>query len=937
MTGGLGPISSSLGADYGADSQRLDFDIKPQPLGSALNAYALQASQQILFTPELANGKATKGVQGALPPDIALASLLAGTGLVSAKSAEGMILVTQADSNEASAATGPSGKQLRNGSSDQTPISSQRQPLQGTSTDAADQLSEVIVTAERRSENLQNVPIAIQAFTGETLKQLNIENFDDIIKYLPNVTAAGFGPGQSNIYMRGLSTGPDYIAGNGALGAFPNVAVYLDDQSVQLPGRNLDVYSVDMERIEVLEGPQGTLFGAGAESGVIRYITNKPKIDVTEANMNLGYGYTAHGDPSSSGNGTINLPLIDNVLAVRATVYSDTRGGYINNVPGTFVRQSTDVGIHYAGYANNVPGPPTPLNSVNNSNIAANAINPVTYTGIRAGALWKINDDWNALLTQYYQNMNAEGVFYETPQTSGSSPVSLPDLSVQNYNPSDDKDRFENTALTINGRIAALNFVYSGAYLVRHSEQVMDYTNYARGSFADYYECLSPAQTGKPGQCYSPSTTWHDVVRDVHQSHEMRLSTPDDWRLRGIVGVFWEYQAVHDNADWLYRTAPGFTAIGPPPGVYANNPGIRPDDDGYFDDVTRGYHQRAAFTSIDFDIVPKTLTLTVGTRYYRFDNFHLGSAGGSFGCYDAGPPPCIVDAQLQATNARNTDDGTRSRANVTWKITPDKLVYYTFSQGFRPGSFNYVAPFSQALDYQTPKSFAPDTLTNNELGWKTEWFDRRLQLNGAVYQDKWSNVQVPFSDPQLGILGFELNGPSYRVRGVELQLVARVTHELTLTGAVAWNSSYQLDSPYLLNVKGQPITSIPNPFGQVGSPLAESPPFAGNMRARYEFDYFNEYHPFVQIGAQHSGGSHTQAGFIVTTNGVVRDFEQTPWTIYDASAGIGKDAWSVQLYCNNLTDTRADLSTSYEEAIKTITVNRPRTAGLKYSYNFGGK
>jgi outer membrane receptor protein involved in Fe transport len=412
------------------------------------------------------------------------------------------------------------------------------------------ELGEVIVTAQRRTENLQDVPIAIQALTGVTLEQLNIQNFDDVIKYLPNVTAAGFGPGQSNIYMRGLSVGPDYLAGNGAVGAYPNVAVYLDDQSVQLPGRNLDVYTADIERIEVLEGPQGTLFGAGAQAGVLRYITNKPKIDVTEANVNVGYAYTAHGDPSSNANGTINLPLIDNTLAVRAVIYSDTRGGYINNVPGTLVRQSTDLGIRYAGYVNNVPGPPTPLNSANNSNMVANAINPVTYSGIRVGAVWKINDDWNALLTQSYQNMDAQGVFYETPETSGSSPQPLPDLSVQLYNPSFDKDRFENTALTINGRIGELSLVYAGAYLVRHSEQVMDYTNYARGPYADYYQCLSPAQTGKPAQCYSPSTTWHDETRDVHQSHEMRLSTPDDWRLRGIVGIFWEYQAVDDEADW---------------------------------------------------------------------------------------------------------------------------------------------------------------------------------------------------------------------------------------------------------------------------------------------------------------------------------------------------------------------------------------------------
>ena len=154
------------------------------------------------------------------------------------------------------------------------------------------ELAEVTVTAQRRTENLQDVPIAMQALTGETLQQLAVENFDDVIKYLPNVTIAGAGPGQSNIYMRGLSIGPGTIQGGGAVGDFPNVAVYLDDQSAQLPGRNLDVYAADLERIEVLEGPQGTLFGAGAEAGVLRYITNKPKIDVTEGAVNAGYATT---------------------------------------------------------------------------------------------------------------------------------------------------------------------------------------------------------------------------------------------------------------------------------------------------------------------------------------------------------------------------------------------------------------------------------------------------------------------------------------------------------------------------------------------------------------------------------------------------------------------------------------------------------------------
>ena len=802
------------------------------------------------------------------------------------------------------------------------------------------ELAEVTVTAQRRTENMQDVPIAIQALTGQTLQQLSIENFDDIVRYLPNVTVAGTGPGQGNIYMRGLSIGPGTIQGSGAIGDFPNVAVYLDDQSAQVPGRNLDIYAADLERVEVLEGPQGTLFGAGAEAGVIRYITNKPKLDVTEGTVNAGYATTAHGDPSSNADAAINLPLIDNTLAVRAVIYSDSRGGYINNVPGTFARQNSDLGIHYANYPTGCgpngtspsappcqvpPGSPT----ASNANLVGNAINPVTYQGIRAGALWKFNDDWSALLVQSYQSMNAQGVFYETPQASGTG-ANLPDLSVQLYNPSYDKDRFENTALTINGHVGELNLVYAGAYLTRNVEQVQDYTDYARFVYADYYQCTSPAQTGKQGQCYSPSTSWRDTERDIHQSHELRLSTPDDWRLRAIGGIFWERYEIHEQTDWLYKTAPGLTDIGPPPGATVNNPNVRGDNESFFDDVTRGYKQRAAFASVDFDIVPKTLTVTAGTRYYRFDNTEVGAAVGSFGCYDAGPPPCLADAlNLNAEGLRTTYQGARSRANLTWKITPDILVYYTWSQGFRPGGFNRDSYYSSKLNYTTPIAFTPDTLINNELGWKTQWFDHRLQVDGAVYQEDWKNVQDTFYDPTygLGSLAFETNGPNYRVRGVELQLIARPMTGLTLTGSSSWNSSNQMTSPSLKSASGQALP-IPDPYGQPGSTLAESPPFEGNLRARYEFAV-EEYHPFVQIGGQHQAHSHSSTGYF-------QNFDQPGFSTYDAFAGVSKDAWTLQAYCENLTDTRADLFTSASQQVKAVTVNRPRTAGVKFSFKFGG-
>src|SRR5579864_4384380 len=211
-------------------------------------------------------------------------------------------------------------------------------------------IQEVVVTAQRRTENVQDVPIAIQALTGETLQQLNVATFDDLIRQLPNVSGASQGPGQVEIFMRGLSAGSVPTQSGGSINGFPNVAIYLDDQSGQLPGRNLDVYAADLERIEVLEGPQGTLFGAGAQAGVVRYITNKPKLNVTEASFTGGYGTTAGGEHNSDLTAVLNLPLIADTLAVRAVIYSDRRGGYINNVPGTLTRKATDGGINYGNY-----------------------------------------------------------------------------------------------------------------------------------------------------------------------------------------------------------------------------------------------------------------------------------------------------------------------------------------------------------------------------------------------------------------------------------------------------------------------------------------------------------------------------------------------------------------------------------------------------------
>ncbi len=933
----------------------LTVDIPAQPLAQALDAFSGQTGFQLVYLSGVVQNQVSHATPAGLNAQEALRRLLQGTGLH-------FKYLT------------PNSVRILGAAPPRKPTSGEEQP------------NEIIVTANRRRESLQDVPITIQVLTGDKLAKRNATTFDDLVSYLPGVVAHGVGPSQNNIYVRGLGTGEYSNQAAGSNGSFPNVAVYLDEQSAQLPGRNLDIYAADLERIEVLEGPQGTLFGAGAQAGVLRYITNKPKIDVTEAAVNAGFATTAHGAQSYSLDAVLNIPVIPEKLAVRAVIYNERRGGYIDNIPATFARSAGDVSIGYYAHA----AGQVPANSVviNNNSLVARNINPVTYQGIRVGVLYQLTEDWNALLTQSYQGIDADGVFAEAATDSLGRPQ--PDLTVQLFNPSYNEDRFENTAITLEGRVRALQLVYAGAYLVRNVEQQQDYTNYARGGvYVDYYQCVNPGSTPATAQCFTPSATWRDVQRNTHLSQELRLSTPDDWRIRAVGGLFYENYRIHDQGDWFYLTAlPYFNPIGPPTGYYtlngqaacicgtgdtfhnggvtSNNPNVRPPGDAFFNDITRGYQQEAAYTSVDFEIIPHRLTLTAGTRYFRNNVSEVGSFAGSFGCQliknPTAPDPCLNREflNLDAEKLEHTFSGFRSRANVSWRAGDDALLYYTWSQGFRSGGFNrglgtsglsplYPGPGSwqaQARSYgawEPPTLFAPDILINNELGWKTSWFGQRLQWNGDIYRENWNHAQIGAVDTT--VLGSAvINGGNYRIRGVETSGTALVSTGLTFEVGAAWNHSALVKEASFYWPGGMPIDfttlqtanqqPLANPTGTLGSPLAGAPAFQGNVRARYEVN-FDDFNAFAQIGAIHQSQS------LATTDRLTRDlqgrsiaYELPSFTTYDGAIGIGRGPWLTQIYGVNLTDKRAQLYANYSLYYEAVTVNRPRTVGLRFGYKF---
>ena len=628
----------------------------------------------------------------------------------------------------------------------------------------SDAIQEIVVTAQRRSESIQNVPITIQAVTGDQLKQLNVQTFDDLLKYTPNVTFSGNGPGTGNIFIRGLSSGGSGNQSQSTTAPFPNVALYLDDQSMQFPARNNDVYLVDMARVEVLEGPQGTLFGGGAQAGAIRYITNKPKLGVVEGDFNGGYGYTAGGDPNNLVNGVLNVPIGDK-LALRAVFFSDHRGGYISNVPSTIkclrIRR---------------PRRPT-LPAIDRQQRQSGGQRR-EYGGLqRRPAVRALSvhrrlecPDSAELPELARRTAICRGL---SPRRGWSPTRPLSDHRVPPPLRQGSLRKHGLDALAGNSRFRRVRRPEHGLHGQlpgpphRPATRLFELPHLRGGS---YYAC-----SGAGPLCIQQSRTRRPVIRRWawHDTSKTRIrvtncaSASDDNRFARWRG-YWEDFIIKDqmNFNYLAHTAvrpanlamslaggPGCVGGRPLPGFYATDPRLRTGSDTAFgEDVRRGYKQLAFFGSFDFDIIPKVLTLTYGMRHFHYDEFEEGSefysSTSSILNVPNGTPYGAKGAAAYGfgINLRKSENGNKQRANLSWHVTPDVLAYYTYSQGFRPGGFNRtssnatgatglkaVAPYSSAIknsdQFLKPVGYDSDTLTNLEVGLKTEFLDHRLQPN----------------------------------------------------------------------------------------------------------------------------------------------------------------------------------------------------------------
>ncbi len=604
-------------------------------------------------------------------------------------------------------------------------------------------LEQVVVTAQKRSEDLQKVPIAVSALTTQKLEDLHLQSFTDFARYLPNVTYAvsgqgsNGGPGFANITMRGIASDQN---GNHS-GPEPTVGVYFDEQPITTINGTLDIPAYDVQRVEALSGPQGTLYGASAESGVVRIISNKPDPSAFAADYTAGVDAVDHGGIGYTAHGMLNQPLADGI-ALRIVAWDEHDAGYIDNVLGTRT---------YTFNNSNPPIVPLPAPiTISNAGHTKNNYNTVDKLGARVALGIDIGNNWTITPTLMVQREDSDGVFGYDPNFAG-------DLKVQHFLPEYVHDNWYQAALTVQGKIGSVDVTYSGGYMDRHVHSAADYTDYTY--WYDQYNSYYVHFTDNAGNTIDPTQRILGNDHFTKQSHELRFSTDKDARFRVTAGAFYEEQKHYILQDYVIEglASPG---SGQPTVSVTGWPNTL-----WLTDQSRDDRDYALFGEASFDIL-KNLTLTAGIRGYRYDNSLKGFFG--FASYETShcfAPTSVDNGPCTDLDASAKGSGETHKVNLTWQVTDDKMVYATYSTGFRPGGVNRV------IDPSTGQPFAPyasDTLDNYELGWKTSWLDGRLRANGAFYWENWNKFQFPFLGPNS--VTIIANGGAARVKGVEYEV-----------------------------------------------------------------------------------------------------------------------------------------------------------------------
>ena len=807
-------------------------------------------------------------------------------------------------------------------------------------------VEEIVVTARKKAEGLQDVPVAVSAITEQSLEDKGVNVFEDYLLQLPGVTAGGSGPGNNTIYIRGLASTTPALTTAGVAGLAPNVSFYLDEQPLAQPGRNLDVYAADIARVEVLSGPQGTLFGASSQSGVVRMITNKPVIGESASSLEVEARLMSGGDEGNKFEYMNNIPL-GNSSALRFVAYRDHRGGYIDQVAGTrSVKESARfrtadtvranglvVGSSRAGFQAGADlSAATFLDA--NAIVKDNA-NPVTYEGFRASVATQINDDWDALVSVASQDIDSEGVFFVDPD--------LGDMQIQRYTDDSNSDSFDNMSLTLEGTVGDLEVIYAGAYTDRATNQNIDYTDYLFvGQYVPFYICdgvTNYTAVASAGTCQAPDMFVAHTGSTEVTTHEFRVNGDINDTTSFTAGVFLSDLEMIEHNEFTYpgsakldaKYAPNYPHTNPQPGQGGNagagwysQPGPYNAPIIFVNDILRTDEQKGVFGEVNIAL-QDDVELTLGARWYDIAVDLEGSANGAYGnkgaTSDSGGGGANLSTQYGPNNTNGypdkaETDGVIGKATLSWKPTEDIMYYVTWSEGFRPGLLNRPAGTSNAAGtYTIPAVTDTDEVTNFEFGWKATLMDGALRFNGSAYMVDITGLQSTIFDAAIVNLFFSDNAADAEISGVEGDFVYVTGNGLMLSGAFS-----VLDSE--LSKSLVPTSDIVE-----GSELAFAPGYQANLAARKEW------------GMASGNTGHWQAQMTVSDDSFSDIMEpnravQDKYSLFNVRAGVSNDEWTAEVYIDNLMDKRADVSNTFIFDRQRVSMVKPRTLGFRYKKSF---
>jgi iron complex outermembrane recepter protein len=757
-----------------------------------------------------------------------------------------------------------------------------------TSTAATDTgLEEIMVTAERYTSTIQSTPISISALTGDQLTAEGLSRVQDIIKEVPGLSMRYAGPGLTEYEARGL-------ASNG--GAAPTVGFYLDEIPLSPPAVSqsgkvvIDPNLYDIERVEVLRGPQGTLYGSGSMGGTVRVLTNEPKLGTFEGSVQGTGSYTDGGSGNGSGNLMLNFPLGD-TMAVRLVLSDTYRSGWINNI----TVQPFPISLTSRSLTAN----PTTLPV---TNIYKDA-NDLTLYGGRISLKYQPSNDFSILAFAMTNSLHLGG--YDL--FDGTPTVQLPGIVYPaHYEPfpirEGVRDDISIFGLTVKANLGFADLTSATSYFGRLGYQTQD------SSANIYYSNVGG----------TPLVPIPYAERDPsHQlTQEIRLTSHDVGGWHWVAGAF--YSSLHSVWNEISNN----------PQVAVVDPAV-PDGSLFTSWNDYGVRQTALFADGSYKFTEQW-KLSVGARYYDYASHQDEYSWG----YD-GPNP-TPPANSKITTAK--DSGANPRVNLSYEPGPDLTAYATVSKGFRPGGANQILPPPSQPPYcqQGALSFGPDSVWNYELGEKARFFDSWLTVNSDVYYIKWNDIQQVITLP----CGYQYynNAGNGRTFGPELEIDAKLTDDWTAALSGAWtdakltnpNASY---TSFLENVAYFPDgTTHPCTAGyKCTVPIMNVVKDTASLSLGYA-KTVGDYQVTARTAYSFVGSSYDVAYYF--------GYKLPSYSLVNARVGLGQGAWTADLFCDNLTNKVALITannTSFQFNIPQVvrySTNQPRTVGVQLNYKF---